>query len=328
MNLIHRPRRNRRTPAIRRMLNEYQISSRQLVYPLFIQEGSQTQTPITSMPGQFRLSSDLALKTIKKAQNLGLHSFALFPVIPDQKKDTYASESKNPQGLLPTFIRQAKDLNSDLVLFTDVAMDPYSSDGHDGLLKGDEILNDETLEILAEMSCVQAEAGADYVAPSDMMDGRVSAIRDALDENGFTSTGIMSYSAKYASSFYGPFREALDSTPRSGDKKTYQMNPANRTEAQYEVELDLDEGADIVMVKPALSYLDIISDLKDISPVPVAAYNVSGEYAMVKAASEKQWIDEKKIVSETLTSMHRAGADLIFTYHALDMAQWIQNGEI
>jgi Delta-aminolevulinic acid dehydratase len=295
----------------------------QLVLPVFLAEGKDVRTEISSMPGIFRVSADNMLKDIEEARKWGVKSFAFFPAISENLKDSYGNESLNADGLLPTTLKRIKDKFPDTLLITDVALDPYSSDGHDGIVKNGQIINDETVEVLAKMAIVQAQAGADMVAPSDMMDGRVGAIRSALDENGFINTGICSYSAKYASSFYGPFRDALESAPKFGDKKTYQMDFRNSIEAVREVELDIFEGADMVMVKPALSYLDIIAKIKDISTVPVAAYNVSGEYAMIKAAAKAGMIDEQKAMVETLFSMRRAGADILFTYFALPMAKYL-----
>jgi porphobilinogen synthase len=263
----------------------------------------------------------LLLAEIAEIYALGIPAIALFPVVPDEKKDEVGTESYNPEGLIPRTVAAIKAQTPDITVITDVALDPYTSHGHDGILdESGYIVNDITVEVLAKMAIAQARAGCDMVAPSDMMDGRIGAIRDALDEEGFTNVCIMAYSAKYASAYYGPFRDALGSAPKSGDKKTYQMNPANSTEAILEVELDITEGADIVMVKPALPYLDIISKVRDVSAVPVAAYNVSGEYAMIKAAGEKGWIDEKKVMMETLLSIKRAGADLILTYFAKEVA--------
>jgi porphobilinogen synthase len=303
------------------MLQETELTPRRLVLPVFVCEGQKQKQAISSLPGQYRLSIDELLPLTEKALQAGIKGLALFPVIAEGKKDSRATESKNPLGLLPTALKALKSRFPEMNLFSDVAMDPYSTDGHDGLVKDGEILNDETLPILAEMALTQAEAGADWVAASDMMDGRIDHLRQSLDEAGFQNCNILSYSAKYASSFYGPFRQALDSTPRFGDKKTYQMNPANRKEALRELLADEDEGADMLMVKPALPYLDIISDFQSHSQLPVAAYNVSGEYAMVKAAAEKGWLDEIKAVDEILLSIRRAGADVIFTYHALEWAE-------
>ncbi|MCZ2157502.1 MAG: porphobilinogen synthase [Bryobacterales bacterium] len=315
-----RPRRNRRTAAIRGLMRETELSPGHLILPLFVTGGEDTRIPINAMPGCFRLGIEQTVALARDAFVLGVPAVALFPALPDSVKDPRATESLNPDGLLQRTVKALKDALPELTVITDVAMDPYSSDGHDGYVENGKILNDVSLEILAAMAVSQAEAGADYVAPSDMMDGRVGVIREALDEAGFTDTGILAYSAKYASSFYGPFREALDSAPRSGDKKTYQMDPANRREALREVFLDVAEGADIVMVKPALPYLDVIAEVKAHVDVPVAAYQVSGEYAMIKAASRNGWLDEQAAVAESLTAIRRAGADMILTYFAKDYA--------
>ena len=323
MKLTHRPRRNRRTESLRQMLAETDLRPAQLVLPLFVCEGKGQQQAIASMPGIFRFSPDLLATEVQKAVDLGIRSFDLFPALSDSLKDPRGKEALNPQGLLPQTLRRLRDQFPDICLISDVALDPYSSDGHDGVVKDGKILNDETVEILAQMSVVHAEAGADLVSPSDMMDGRIGAIREALDQAGFTDTGILSYAAKYASSFYGPFREALDSAPKFGDKKTYQMDFRNAREALREVQLDLEEGADIVMVKPALSYLDVIADVKAHSTVPVAAYNVSGEYSLIKMGAQAGILDETRAMVETLYSIRRAGADLIFTYFALPMAKWL-----
>ncbi len=317
----HRPRRNRKSSAIRNMVQETWVTTNDLILPLFLIEGKNKKSEVKSMPGINRLSSDLLLKEIESCLKLGLNTFCIFPSIDNKLKDKKASESFNKKGLYPSTIKLIKKNFPEAIVMTDVAMDPYSSDGHDGLVKDGKILNDETLDILAKMALIQAEAGADIIGPSDMMDGRVGAIRDALDENGFIDVSIMSYTAKYASAFYGPFRDALDSAPKFGDKKTYQMNPANVKEALIEAELDMSEGADFLMVKPALSYLDVIKQLKDNFPLPIAAYNVSGEYAMVKAAGAKGWIDEKRVRDEILLSIKRAGADIILTYFAKEFAQ-------
>ncbi|MCE9600157.1 MAG: porphobilinogen synthase [Spirochaetia bacterium] len=319
-----RPRRNRRTEAIRSLVREHGVLASDLIQPMFICEGKNQREPIASMPGISRLSMDLAVEECKILSDLGVNAAALFPAISDSKKDKLAKESKNPNGLLQNAIQAIKSAVPGFCVITDVAMDPYSSDGHDGFVNEDgEIVNDETLPILASMAVAQARAGADIVAPSDMMDGRVSVIREALDENGFTNVGILAYAAKYASSFYGPFRDALSSAPKSGDKKTYQMDPGNVREALHEVELDINEGADIVMVKPGLPYLDVLRAVAETSSVPVAVYNVSGEYAMLRAASERGWIDYKKAVLETLLGFKRAGADMILTYHAREAAEWM-----
>lgn len=309
------------------MTKETSLEVSNLIWPCFVVEGQGVKTEISSMPGVFRHSLDLLVEEVGEAHKLGLPAIALFPALPDSKKDAKASESKNPSGLTQRCIQELKSRFPDLLVISDVAMDPYSSDGHDGLVKNGKILNDESLPILAEMALAQAKAGADIVAPSDMMDGRVGYIRKALDESGFQDVSILAYTAKYASGFYGPFREALDSAPRFGDKKTYQMDPANRREALRELRLDVSEGADIVMVKPALSYLDIISDLKQHSDVPVAAYSVSGEYAMIKAGAKAGFFNERALVEETHVSIKRAGADIILSYYAKDIARWLREAK-
>jgi porphobilinogen synthase len=324
LHLNQRPRRNRTTESLRNMIAETDLRPSQLVLPLFVVEGRSEKQAIQSMPGIFRMSPDMLLKEIETAQKLGITSFDLFPALPDSKKDQTGTESLNPNGLIPTTLKMIRDKFPNVTLITDVALDPYSSDGHDGVVRNGHIVNDETVEILAKMSIVHAQAGADIVSPSDMMDGRVGAIRKALDQEGFINTGILSYAAKYASSFYGPFREALDSAPKFGDKKTYQMDFRNVREALREVELDVQEGADIVMVKPALSYLDVIKEVKAAVNIPVAAYNVSGEYGLIKAGAKAGIIDETRAMVETLYSIRRAGADIIFTYFALPMAEWLQ----
>lgn len=324
MKLVQRPRRNRKSEALRQMVAETDLRVSQLVLPLFLVEGQGEMQAIHSMPGIFRLSPDMIMKEVQKAVDLGVKTFDLFPALSETKKDPYGKESLNPNGLLPTTLKMIRDKFPDVTLISDVALDPYSSDGHDGVVQNGKILNDVTVEILAQMSVVHAQAGADIVSPSDMMDGRVGAIRDALDSAGFEDTGILSYSAKYASSFYGPFREALDSAPKFGDKKTYQMDFRNAREALREIELDELEGADMVMVKPALSYLDIISLVKSHTNLPVAAYNVSGEYGLIKAGAKAGMIDETRAMVETLYSIRRAGADIIFTYFALPMAEWLR----
>lgn len=322
-----RPRRLRRNDAIRAMVEENSVSAKDLIAPLFFIEGNSKKVDIESMPGQSRFSVDLLVDEVLKLQDLGVDTVALFPAIDESLKSKDAKESYNDDGLNQRAVRAVKERVPEMTIMTDVALDPYSSDGHDGLVdpKTGEILNDPTLEVLCKMALAQARAGSDIVGPSDMMDGRVGAIREALDSEGFTNVLIMSYTAKYASHFYGPFRDALDSAPKAGDKKTYQMNFANRREALKELELDINEGADIVMVKPGLSYLDIISDLKQHCHLPVAAYNVSGEYAMVKAAEEKGWLDGEMIMVETLTSFKRAGADIILTYFSQEMAKFLKN---
>ena len=319
--LVSRPRRNRKSEAVRSLVRETHLRRDNLIWPLFVVDGASQKIPIDSMPDCFRYSPDVLVTEAKEAFKRGIPAVALFPALPDSLKDRLGTESTNPDGLLQRTVRQLKDALPELAVITDVALDPYSSDGHDGIVEDGEILNEETLEVLAAMSVSQAEAGADIIAPSDMMDGRVGRIREALDAAGFTSVSILSYSAKYASAFYGPFRDALDSEPRSGDKKTYQMDPANCEEAVREVFLDEEEGADIVMVKPALAYLDVIARVKSETMLPVAAYNVSGEYAMLKAAARLGWLDEDAAVLETLLAIRRAGADMILTYFARDVAE-------
>ena len=319
--MLRRPRRNRRTATLRGLVRETELSPAHFILPLFIQEGKNLRTPIRSMPGVERLSRDQIVKEARRALSLGIGSVALFPVIADNLKDAVASISTSDDGLLQKTIRDLKNAIPEITVITDVAMDPYSSDGHDGLVYGGRILNDESLPILAAMALAQARAGADMVAPSDMMDGRVGYLRRALDNEGFTEVGILAYTAKYASSFYGPFREALNSAPKHGDKKTYQMDPANRREALVEADLDVKEGADMLMVKPALAYLDVIAALKAAVNVPIAAYHVSGEYAMIKAAGQLGWLDAGAAMHESLLSIRRAGADAILTYAAMEMAE-------
>lgn len=318
--MLIRPRRLRYTPAIRRLVRETELTINDLIYPLFIMEGENQKVAISSMPDCYRYSLDLLLKEVVNAYNLGINAIALFPLIAEDKKDNFGRESYNPDGLVPRAVKAIKKEVPEIIIITDVALDPFSIYGHDGIVEDGKILNDETLEVLVKMSLSQAAAGANFVAPSDMMDGRVGAIRRALDAAGYLDVGILAYTAKYASAYYGPFRDALESAPKFGDKKTYQMDGANSREALREASLDITEGADIIMVKPALAYLDIIRRLRDSSHLPVAAYNVSGEYAMIKAAAKQGWIDEKSLILETLTSMKRAGADLILTYFALDVA--------
>ncbi len=322
--IIYRPRRLRLSSALRRMIRENHLSVNDLIYPVFVREGENHQEEILSMPGCYRYSLDLLLLEIKAAFDLGINAVALFPLIDENKKDNLGTESYNPDGLVQRTVKAIKETIPEIVVITDVALDPFSPYGHDGIVQDGEILNDETVEVLAKMALSQAEAGADLVAPSDMMDGRVGAIRQGLDQAGYINVGILAYSAKYASAYYGPFRDALESAPKFGDKKTYQMDSANGREAIKEVELDIIEGADMLMVKPALSYLDIIWRVKEKSNLPVVAYNVSGEYAMIKAAGRLGWIDEKKVILETLTSMKRAGADLILTYFAKEVALMLQ----
>ena len=319
-----RPRRNRKSQVTRDMVEETQISTNDLIFPIFLIEGKGKRTEVASMPGIFRLSSDLMLKEVEECMNMGIRAFDIFPAVEDQYKDTRATRSYDPDFFYLKALKEIKKKFPEVCIMTDVAMDPYSSDGHDGLVKEGKILNDETLEILGKMALAQAETGIDIIGPSDMMDGRVGHIRNILDKNGFAEVSIMSYTAKYASAFYNPFRDALDSAPKFGDKKTYQMNPANRREALIEAELDTQEGADFLMVKPALAYLDIIRLLKDHSALPIAAYNVSGEYSMIKAASQKGWLDGERVMKETLLSIKRAGADVILTYFAKEYAQAIK----
>lgn len=324
MELYQRPRRNRRTESIRTLVRETQLTPGDLIWPVFVMEGEGQAMPVASMPGVSRMSVDVLVAQAREAHAMGVPALALFPVVPDKLKDPTATESQNPNGLLQRALRTLKHEIPTMTLITDVAMDPYSSDGHDGLVKGGQILNDETLPILAEMAIAQAEAGADIVAPSDMMDGRVGYIREALDAQGHEDVGILAYSAKYASGFYGPFRDALDSAPKHGDKKTYQMDPANIREAIREVNLDIAEGADMVMVKPGMPYLDVLHAVAQVSEVPVAVYQVSGEYAMLEAAAANGWLDRDRVMLESLTAFKRAGADMILTYYAPVAARLIQ----
>ncbi|WOK06425.1 porphobilinogen synthase [Imperialibacter roseus] len=319
--LSRRPRRNRKSAVIREMVEETRLSTKDFIFPLFVIEGTGKRVEVKSMPGIFRFSLDVLLKEIEECLMLGIRTFAIFPAIDDSKKDKYATESVNGEGLYLRALSEIKKRFPEACLMTDVAMDPYSSDGHDGLVKDGQIVNDETLEILGKMAVAQAATGADIIGPSDMMDGRVGYIREMLDDAGYTNTSILAYTAKYASAFYGPFRDALDSAPKSGDKKTYQMDTANRNEALIEAELDYNEGADILMVKPALAYLDVIRLLKDNFPLPIAAYNVSGEYAMIKAAAQNGWLDGEKAMVESLLSIKRAGASIILSYFAREFAQ-------
>ena len=319
--ILSRPRRNRKTDSIREMIRETWLHPSDLILPLFVVEGQNLKIEIESMPDCYRLSPDLIVEEAKSAEQLGIPAVALFPALSDLQKDHLATESINPNGLLQRTVRLLKSSVPAITVVTDVAMDPYSIDGHDGLVEDGRILNDPTLEILAKMALSQAEAGSDIIAPSDMMDGRVGYIRKELDKRDFSDVSILSYSAKYASAFYGPFRDALDSAPKEGDKKTYQMDPANRFEALREVFADVNEGADLVMVKPALAYLDIISDVKASVNLPVVAYNVSGEYAMIKSAAQMGWLDETATMMETLIAIKRSGADLILTYFAKSVAE-------
>ncbi len=316
MILQRRNRILRQSPAIRAMVAETILQPADFIAPLFIDEGETLVTEIASMPGYYRRSLDLTVKEVKELWGMGIKSVLLFIKCKDEWKDNTGKEAWNKHGLMQRSVKAIKEAVPEMVVLTDVALDPYSSYGHDGIVKNGEIVNDETVEALVKMSISHAEAGADFVAPSDMMDGRIGAIREGLEEHHFTKTGIMSYSAKYASCFYGPFRDALDSAPGFGDKKTYQMDYANRTEAIKETIIDVEEGADIVMIKPALAYLDIIREIKNAVDVPVSAYQVSGEYAMIKAAAKMGWLNEEKTILECLTSIKRAGADLIATYFA------------
>ena len=321
MILIRRNRILRATPAIRAMVAETTITPNDFIAPLFIDEGENIKTEILSMPGYYRNSIDNTIKEVRELWSLGVKSVLLFIKCKDELKDNTGKEAWNKDGLMQRSIKAIKDAVPEMYVMTDVALDPYSSYGHDGIVENGEIVNDPTVEALVRMSISHAEAGADMVAPSDMMDGRIHAIREGFEKAGFTKTGIMAYSAKYASCFYGPFRDALDSAPGFGDKKTYQMDPANRTEAVKEALMDVEEGADIVMVKPGLPYLDILRDVKNAVDVPVSVYNISGEYAMIKAAAKMGWIDENKAILETLVGFKRAGADLIATYFAKDAAR-------
>ena len=324
MNTI-RPRRNRKNSAIRDMLAETQLGAQHLIYPIFLKDGKGIKEEVASLPNNFRWSLDMLLPEIESCLHLGIRTFDIFPAVDEALKDQTASYSWASDNFYLEAIRQIKARFPEAVIMTDVAMDPYSSDGHDGLVQNGQILNDETLPILAKMTLAQAQAGADIIGPSDMMDGRVGYLRNALDADGFTDVSIMSYTAKYASAFYGPFRDALNSAPKLGDKKTYQMNPANKREALLEAQLDFEEGADIIMVKPALCYLDVIALLKESFPLPVTAYNVSGECAMVYAAAQKGWLNYEHAMSEMLLSMRRAGADGILTYFAKDFAQFTRS---
>jgi porphobilinogen synthase len=325
MHLQRRNRILRSTPAIRSLVAETALTPNDFIAPLFIDEGKNVQMEIASMPAYFRRSVDLTVREVKEMWGLGIKCVLLFIKCKDELKDNKGTEAVNPNGLMQRSIKAIKEAVPGMVVMTDVALDPFSSYGHDGIVENSEIVNDATVEVLARMSVSHAEAGADFVAPSDMMDGRIGAIRNAMEEAGYTKTGIMAYSAKYASCFYGPFRDALDSAPGFGDKKTYQMDYSNRIEAIRETLQDVEEGADIVMVKPALSYLDIIREVKNVVDVPVSCYNISGEYAMIKAAAKMGWINEEKAILETLTSMKRAGADLIATYFAKDAARLLNS---
>lgn len=319
-----RPRRNRKSAAIRNMVEETKLGVENLIYPIFLKDGKNIKDEVLSLPNNFRWSIDRLLPEIEECMNLGIYTFDIFPAVEEDLKDKIASYSYADDNFYLDAIRQIKERFPESVVMSDVAMDPYSSDGHDGYVENGKILNDETLPILARMTIAQAQAGVDIIGPSDMMDGRVGVLRQALDEEGFADVSIMSYSAKYASAFYGPFRDALNSAPKSGDKKTYQMNPANKREALLEAQLDFEEGADMLMVKPALCYLDVIHILKENFNIPITAYNVSGECAMVYAAAKNGWLDYNRAVFEMLLSIKRAGADGILTYFAKDFAKLVK----
>ena len=319
-----RPRRNRKSTAIRNLVEETNLGPQHLIYPIFLKNGKNIKEEVSSLPNNYRWSLDRLLPEIDECMNLGVQTFDIFPCVDEALKDKIASYSYAEDNFYLEAIRQIKARFPESVLMSDVAMDPYSSDGHDGYVENGKIINDTTLPILAKMSLAQAQAGVDIIGPSDMMDGRVGVIREALDQNGYTDVSIMSYTAKYASAFYGPFRDALNSAPKSGDKKTYQMNPANKREALLEAQLDFEEGADMLMVKPALCYLDVIHMLRENFPIPITAYNVSGECAMVYAASKSGYLNYDLAVYEILLSIRRAGADGILTYFAKDFAQMIR----
>ena len=325
---LRRNRRLRTNEVIRGLVRENSITPNDFLVPLFVVEGKGVKEEIPSMPNYFRFSLDVLENEVKTLWSLGLKSVLLFVKVPDNLKDNAGKEALNPNGLMQRAIKTIKNVCPDMLVMTDVALDPYSSYGHDGIIENGKIINDETSEFLAEMSISHAIAGADFVAPSDMMDGRILTIREALEDEGFTDTGIMSYSAKYASAFYGPFRDALDSAPVDlvnipKDKKTYQMDFANRHEALRETEMDIDEGADIVMVKPGMAYLDIVRDVKNEFDVPIAVYQVSGEYAMIKAAAEKGWLNHDQVMLESTLAFKRAGADIIASYFAKDIVKLI-----
>lgn len=323
MELPIRPRRNRRSAAIRGLVRQTRLSTEQLIYPMFVHDDVKDH-PLESLPGVTRWSPDGLLREAERAHKLGIGAVVLFPKIPDRSKNPDADEALNPEGLVPNCVRALKRALPELCVITDVALDPYNSDGHDGLVRNGQVVNDDTVAVLCRQALVHAAAGADIVAPSDMMDGRVGEIRNALEAADHDQVGILSYSAKYASAFYGPFRGALDSAPRDGDKKTYQMDPANSREALVELALDEAEGADIVMVKPAGPYLDVIAAVRAATRLPVAAYQVSGEYLMLKAAAKTGWLDERATVLESLLGIARAGADMILTYYAPVAAQWLR----
>ncbi|GGC32758.1 delta-aminolevulinic acid dehydratase [Parapedobacter defluvii] len=319
--MLRRPRRNRKSAVVRDMVQETHLTAANLIFPLFVIEGNHIKSEVSSMPGIFRYSLDNLLREVETCMKLGLRAFDLFPNIEEALKDKYATEATRENSLYLRTIAEVKKNFPEACVVTDVAMDPYSSDGHDGIVENGEILNDETLEILGKMAVAHAQAGADIIAPSDMMDGRIGYIRGELDQAGFSHVSLMSYTAKYASAFYGPFRDALNSAPKHGDKKTYQMNPANQREALVEAALDTQEGADFLMVKPALPYLDVINLLHDQVDLPIAAYNVSGEYAMIKASARNGWLDEQRATMEVLLGIRRAGATAILTYHAKEVLE-------
>ncbi|MFT5088005.1 MAG: porphobilinogen synthase [Candidatus Latescibacterota bacterium] len=323
MELTHRPRRLRRSESVRSLVRETSLRTDDFIFPMFVTAGEGQRQPIESMPGQFRFSVDELVKECRAVCDMGILAVNFFGYSED--KDDMATASYNPQGLMQRAVRAVKTAVPELCVQTDIALDPYTNHGHDGLVVDGEIVNDETVSVLCKMAISHADAGVDWVAPSDMMDGRIGAIRVALDDAGYSHVGILAYSAKYASCFYGPFRGALDSAPKKGDKKTYQMDPANAREALREIALDIEEGADVVMVKPALAYLDIIAAARQSFDTPIAAYNVSGEYGMVVAAAERGWADREKAVMETLTSIKRAGADMILTYFAKEAAGYLQS---
>lgn len=322
LNQRSRPRRNRQSETMRSLVRENQVSVHDFIYPMFVHDSAQT-VGISSMPGCMRHSLASMLKEVEECVNVGVTRFVLFPKVEDALKSNFGEEAYNPNGLVPRAVQMIKSKFPDVMVITDVALDPYSNQGHDGVVLDGKIVNDLTVEQLQKQAVMHASAGADMVSPSDMMDGRVGAIRDALDQSGFSGVSLMSYTAKYASAFYGPFRDALDSHPGFGDKKTYQMDPANGREALIEAALDAAEGADVIMVKPGMPYLDIIRRLRDSSSLPVAAYQVSGEYAMIKAAAERGWINEREAVEESLLAFKRAGADIVLTYYAKKAAQWL-----
>ena len=327
-DIAQRPRRNRQSSAARDLVRETHLTPGHLIMPLFVLDGQGLRQEIPSMPGVFRLSEDEVLKEIEACMRLGVRSFVLFPAVEDHLKTPEGTYGVDPSNFYFRIARSIKQAFPEALLMSDVALDPYSSDGHDGLVVDGEIVNDATLPLLAAQAVAQADAGFDFIGPSDMMDGRVGVIREALDTANYTNTGIVAYSAKYASAFYGPFRDALESAPKSGDKKTYQMDPANRNEALREAELDAQEGADFLMVKPALCYLDVIRELSVHMDRPIAAYHVSGEYAMLKAAAARGWIDYDRAMPEMLTRIHRAGASVILTYCAREFAERYQAGTL